>query len=289
MHVVDAHTHIFSDEMIRRRSRLCETERWFGLLYSNPKARMSAAEELVESMREAKIDHTVACAFPWNDEGLCREHNAYLAEIGRRYSRKISWLGIVAPRPGSDPISEIADIFADGAVGLGELNADAQNFDLNNGKSIDEVAVACVEHGKPLLLHASEPLGHSYPGKGTATPDKLVRFLERNPEVRLVAAHWGGGLPFYELMPEVKVIVRNVVYDTAASTYLYDFRIFRVVLDIVGPRRLLFASDFPLLDQGTFQKKCETVEWASIDEQEHVMGLNAAFAFSIDLEALKAP
>jgi predicted TIM-barrel fold metal-dependent hydrolase len=67
------------------------------------------------------------------------------------------------------------------------------------------------------------------------------------------------------------------------------FRIFRVVLDIVGPRRLLFASDFPLLDQGTFQKKCETVEWASIDEQEHVMGLNAAFAFSIDLEALKAP
>jgi predicted TIM-barrel fold metal-dependent hydrolase len=104
------------------------------------------------------------------------------------------------------------------------------------------------------MMHASEPVGHSYPGKGTATPERLLGFVAAYPELRFVLAHWGGGLPFYELMPEVAASLRQVAYDSAASTYLYRFGVFRAVLDIVGPERVLFASDYPVLKQGSYLK-----------------------------------
>ena len=65
-------------------------------------------------------------------------------------------------------------------------------------------------------------------------------------------AHWGGGLPFYELMPEIATIARNVWYDSAASTYLYDFAIFARVAPIVGPGRILWGTDYPLLRHPPF-------------------------------------
>ena len=40
----------------------------------------------------------------------------------------------------------------------------------------------------------------------------------------IIAAHWGGGLPFYALMPEVRDALQNVWFDTAAGHLLYDRR-----------------------------------------------------------------
>jgi predicted TIM-barrel fold metal-dependent hydrolase len=107
----------------------------------------------------------------------------------------------------------------------------------------------------PFLLHSSEPVGHHYPGKGTATPEKLLAFFAAYPELRVVAAHWGGGLPFYELMPEVEALCRNVVYDTAASTYLYRWDVFPAVEQVIGAGKILFGTDYPLLKQKPFLRK----------------------------------
>jgi predicted TIM-barrel fold metal-dependent hydrolase len=65
--------------------------------------------------------------------------------------------------------------------------------------------------------------------------------------VTVILAHWGGGFFFYELMPEVARITRNVYYDTAASPFLYRPRVYSTALHIVGPDRILWGSDFPLL------------------------------------------
>jgi predicted TIM-barrel fold metal-dependent hydrolase len=99
-----------------------------------------------------------------------------------------------------------------------------------------------------------------------------VRFLERFPEIVVVAAHWGGGLPFYELMPEVAAVTRNLVYDSAASTYLYRFSVFRVAVDLVGVERVLFASDFPVLKQGRFLERVRRE--SGLTEQELVLVLS---------------
>ena len=50
----------------------------------------------------------------------------------------------------------------------------------------------------------------------------------------VIAAHWGGGLPFYALMPEVREALENVYFDTAASHLLYDATVYRRVIELVG-------------------------------------------------------
>lgn len=131
------------------------------------------------------------------------------------------------------------------------------------------------------MLHTTEPVGHVYPGKGTATPDRLVTFLEAFPELRVVAAHWGGGLPFYELMPEVARVASRVVYDSAASTYLYRFEVFRTVLDLIGPDRVMFASDYPVLRQDRFLRRVEQTPWRDQDERYRVLGETARLTYRI--------
>jgi predicted TIM-barrel fold metal-dependent hydrolase len=93
-------------------------------------------------------------------------------------------------------------------------------------------------------------------------------------------AHWGGGLPFYELMPEVATLTANAVYDSAASTYLYRFEVFRTVLDIVGPRRAIFASDYPVLRQDRFLRRVLAAGLGP-DELEPVLAGNARRVYGL--------
>ena len=98
-----------------------------------------------------------------------------------------------------------------------------------------------------LTTHASEPVGHLYQGKGDTRPEILYEFISEYPQASIICAHWGGGLPFYGLMPEVKTQLSNTYFDSAASPYLYDNKIFETIVNILGSEHCLFGSDFPLI------------------------------------------
>lgn len=252
--VIDAHVHAFPDEIIASRTTLVERDRWFAHLYVNPAARLSNADDLLASMAVAGVDHAVMCGFPWSDPGLCRTNNDWMATVSDAGGGRLSWLGIVVPQHPS-AADEAERCFALGAVGIGELNADGQGFDLTSTGQLRPLVNTCVAAERPVLLHATEPVGREYPGKGTATPNRLLRFLANHPGLDVILAHWGGGLPFYELMPEVTALCRRVRYDTAASPYLYRHDILRVVTNLVGADRILWGSDFPVLGQQRFLRR----------------------------------
>jgi hypothetical protein len=230
-------------------------------------------------MEIAGVDCSLVCGFPWIDPGLCREHNDYLLDVAARYPERICAVTVVSPsRPGA--AAEAERTLQAGAVGIGELNADAQDFSLTEPATLGPLVEVCMAFGKPILLHSSEPVGHLYPGKGTATPDQLQTFLVNFPDVKLVAAHWGGGLPFYELMPEIAALTKNVVYDTAASTYLYTARVFRTVVDLVGAERVLMGTDFALLRQDRFIRRLLRQN-VSEDERDLVLSRNAERVYNL--------
>ncbi len=269
--VVDAHTHAFTPEVVRGRANYIGRDLWFEHLYADPRALLITGDHLRQSMDDASIAQSVVCGFPWHDLGICREHNDYLASLCASNAGRLSWLGTVPLGGGVAAATEATRCFELGASGLGELNADAQRFDLTNSETLAPVTHVCIERGRPLMLHATEPVGHRYPGKGTATPDRLVAFLQAFPNLSVVLAHWGGGLPFYELMPEVATLASRVTYDTAASTYLYRPAVFRAVLDILGPDRVMWGSDFPVLRQDRFLRGTSTLPLTP-DEAEPLFG-----------------
>jgi len=127
-----------------------------------------------------------------------------------------------------------------------------QLIDLGDTAVMEPFVEVLVKHKLILLTHSSEPIGHQYPGKGSVTPEILYYLIRSFPELTIVCAHWGGGLPFYALMPEVKKAMGNVFFDTAASPYLYHPQVYHQVSQLVGSDRILFGSDYPLLAQSRF-------------------------------------
>jgi predicted TIM-barrel fold metal-dependent hydrolase len=278
--IVDCHVHVFPHEIVGNRATYLARDGWFSTLYENPRASLIACEALIEAMDAAGVRRAVLCGFPWADPGLCRDHNDYLHAVAAQYPDRLCWLGIVVPCE-SGVVAETRRCFELGAVGIGELNADAQGFDWRDGDCLASFVDVCLAFQKPLLLHASEAVGHRYPGKGTATPDKLLEFVRAFPTLSIIAAHWGGGLPFHELMPEIAMATRNVVYDCSASTYLYRPQVFRSVLDIVGPDRVLFGSDYPVLRMDRFVRRVLALAWRDDEERARVMGGNTRRMFGL--------
>ena len=77
---------------------------------------------------------------------------------------------------------------------------------------------------------------------------------EQHPLLRLILAHWGGGLPFFENNERLKKRLRNVYYDTSASPLLYAPTVFRQVIEAVGIDKIIFGSDYPLKLFPQYQK-----------------------------------
>ncbi len=249
MPVVDFHTHVFPPWLRERRDEFLSRDRTFGLLYASPKARMATAEELVASMEVSDIDASVMAGIGWTDPDLARRCNDYLLESAARFpDRLIAFCG-ASPAWGEGAASEAERCARGGARGIGELHPDTQCFPLDSKEAMSPLMDSARALGLIVMTHTSEPVGHVYVGKGTATPGRTLALCQAFPQNTIVLAHWGGGLPFYALMPEVAESLGNAYFDTAASPFLYGPRVFRLGTELAGSGRVLFATDYPLLGQ----------------------------------------
>jgi predicted TIM-barrel fold metal-dependent hydrolase len=252
--IIDFHAHITAPEIIARRDEYLIRDAWFRDLYGDPKARLSSVEDLIAAMDRASVDQAVVFGFGWRDMDLCRRDNDYVMEAIDRYPERLFGFAIVNPATGVEAVREIERCAAGGLRGVGELMPDGQGYRLDDEKTMAPIVEVALDHELVVLTHCSEPVGHLYPGKGTVTPDEVIRFARLFPQVTLVCAHWGGGTIFYELMPEIAQVMRNVYYDTAASLYLYQDDIFSLAAKW-APGKVLFATDYPLILPERFVKR----------------------------------
>ena len=244
--VLDFHTHVFPADIVQARERYFAGEPWFEALYADPQSRLATAGDLAQAMERDSIAAAVALNFGWRDPGLCRATNGSILEALRPHRQIVPFCAVVPGDPGA--AQEIERCAALGFRGVGELNADGQGFDITDEWTLRPVIESCRAHSMVLLLHASEPVGHSYPGKGTTTPEKLAGLPALAQGVPIVLAHWGGGFLFHELMPEVNESAGSTYYDSAATPFLYSPQIYEIGAQLVGSR-VLFGSDFPLIPQ----------------------------------------
>jgi predicted TIM-barrel fold metal-dependent hydrolase len=272
--IVDAHTHVFPPGVAEDRERYLASDATFRELYADLKARLGSVEELLSSMDTAGIDASIALGFAWRDAEICRLHNDYSLESATAHPGRIIAFPNLPLAAGVEAIElEARRCVAAGARGFGELRPDNLGFDLA-GEDGACLARLAVELDVVLLFHVTEPVGHEYPGKHGLALDRFYAFLSAHPQVKVVGAHWGGGLPFYASMPEARALT-NVYFDTAASSLLYDDTVHRRVVDLVGPEKVLFGSDYPLLAQS---RSLRRIAEAGLDpdDRDLILGGNAA-------------
>lgn len=272
--IIDFHTHIVPPWIKERRGSYVGRDPLFDHLYSNPKAKLATAEELIASMDEEGIDVSVVLNLGWTSHDLCQQTNDYIMEAVARYPDRLVGFCAVQPKATEAAVAEIERCSSGGLRGVGELRPDVQGFGPGDEATMTPIIEAIQRHNMILLIHSSEPVGHQYAGKGEVTPDLLYKFICRFPQVPLVCAHWGGGLPFYALMPEVATALENVFFDTAATPFLYRPSIFKYVAEIAGLNKILFGTDYPLMPQSRVIQQLRSVEMGE-EAQSLILGGNA--------------
>jgi predicted TIM-barrel fold metal-dependent hydrolase len=279
--IIDFHTHIFPPWLRERRDEYIKVDPCFSLLYSQPKAKIATAEELIASMDEAGINTSVVLNAGWVSHELCVKTNDYILDSVSRYPARLVGFCAIQPRAGDAAIAELERCAEAGARGIGELRSDVQGFDLADNKIMKPIVNAALKHDLIFLTHSSEPVGHEYSGKGGITPDILYSFITAFPNLRLVCAHWGGGLPFYALMPEVTRALANVFFDTAATVFLYKPEIFEQVSLIIGSDKILFGTDYPLMHQNRVIAQIQSSQ-LSEEDRTRILATNAQKLLYLD-------
>lgn len=275
--IVDSHVHILPDRVRQDVAGVAGVEPWFGACHARGE-RVASAETLLATMDRDGVDVAVCFAWPFADPALCREANDYVAAAARRHRGRLLGFGVVQPLDPGAP-AEVRRCARLGLRGIGEMNADAQGWSLAGGDA-DAAVAASIAAMLPWTLHCSEPVGHAYPGKGTATPDLVMDFARRHPDLTLICAHLGGGLPLLAPIPEVRDVVARLHFDTAAQPFVYSAEVFSTLVALIGAGGLLLGSDHPLLDVPRYAR---ALSESGIDaaSREAVMGGNAARLFGL--------
>jgi predicted TIM-barrel fold metal-dependent hydrolase len=273
--IIDFHTHVFPSFFRDNRSDFFKDEHAFESIYRSPQARVAGASELLRNMDEEGVHRSVIFGFPWENEEHYRRHNDYVIESVQRHPDRL--IGFCSFSPLSvGGAREVERCLQSGLSGVGELAVYGHGLSSRVTEGLEDVMALCARFEVPLLLHTNEPVGHIYAGKTPITLRQIERFLKAYPSNRIVLAHWGGGLFFYALMKrEVRELLKNVWFDTAASPYLYAPDIYRVAGEIIGFEKVLFGTDYPLLQSHRYIREMAS-SGLSAHSIEQIMGLNAA-------------
>ncbi|MFO7713721.1 amidohydrolase family protein [Desulfosarcina sp.] len=273
--IIDFHVHTFPARIREHRDRFFGAEPEFKLLYESSKSKLVAASEIIDMMDDQGVDLSVVFGFPWRTPDTCRRNNDYVIEAANRYPQRLRGLCCVDSL-NPDAVEEVQRCLDAGLSGVGELAFYGCGIDGECQLSLDPIMALCRQRDVPVLLHTNEEVGHLYPGKTPNTMIQIYETMARFPDNTVVLAHWGGGLFFYNLLKKaVKETLKNVYYDTAASPFLYDNRIYRYAKDLVGMEKVLLGTDYPLLKPQRYIQEM-TDAGLSPDDMAMVCGQNAA-------------
>jgi len=281
--IVDFHTHIFPKEVRENLDKYRKRDPLFRLIYGGERskmmgeskqAKMIGVEELITAMDASGVDKSVVCGFAWSDQGLCKDGNDYILECIERYPDRLIGFTCIQLKDRDRTVEEIERCVRLGAKGVGEIVTEAHGVAIDDKKIMGPIVEAAKGLNIPIMVHTNETVGHYYLGKAKTELKQYYNFVLSCPDMDIILAHWGGGLLFYELMPEVARACERVYYDTAASIFLYSSRIYPAAVRIIGADRILFGTDYPLIDQRRYLKQIED-SGLSKQDMDKINGENA--------------
>ncbi len=272
--IIDFHTHLFPKNIRQNREKYFPGEPAFQLLYQSPKAKLARADNLIAIMDDQGVDKAVIFGFPWRNPSTFKYHNDYIIKAVERYPKRFIGFGCFDPFS-EEALKETERCSEGGLKGIGELAFYQSGIDKAALEQLEPIMAVCQAKDLPVLIHTNEPIGHQYPGKTPNTLYQIYRMVGRFPKNKIILAHWGGGLFFFNLLKkEVKETLKNVYFDTAASPFLYDKAVYQIAKLTIGIDKILLGSDFPLLKPARYFKE---VNNCGLDEDDihRICGLNS--------------
>lgn len=227
MQITDIHAHIFPDKLADRAAQS------IGDFYGAPIYCSASVDRLLREQTAAGISRCVvssSAVTPHQVFGI----NDFISAAAAAHPE---FIGFGSIYPGMDGFEDELDrMLSLGLRGL-KIHPDFQKLPIDAPSGI-ETYRAIARRNLPVLFH----MGDSR--YDFSTPQRLLNLLRQVPDLRVIAAHFGGWqaweLSYANPLPE------NVLYDTSSTTPMISHDFVLRMLDRFGPDRFLFGSDFPM-------------------------------------------
>jgi hypothetical protein len=271
--VVDAHVHLFPDEMFASIRGWFDRHGW-------PIRYRLTAEETASFLLSRGVIRVVALSYT-HRPGLARELNRFMARAGERDPRIIALATVHPGEPGAKGILEEA--FRAGLRGV-KLHAHVQCVSVD-GPAVREVAAVCEEHGRPLVFHAGrEPRSPAYgcnPHE-LCGASKVERLLQAHPGLKLCVPHLG--MDEYEEHRRLLESYDHLWLDTTMTQADYFPGPAPPPLASFRPDRVLYGTDFPNLPYA-WDRELRRLAACGLGERDlaRVLGENALSLFGADV------
>lgn len=231
--VIDIHTHAFPDFLAPRAIEQLEA-----MSYGEKAHLDGTSSDLLRSMDRAGIEIAVICSIATTPKQV-RNITEWSREVA---SERILPFPSIHP-DFADFREEIARIKDIGMKGI-KMHPQYQGFEIDEDRVLPIYEVLAA-HDLILTLHAGFDI--SFPTDPSASPDKTARVIERFPELRIVACHFGG----WRQWDEVKQYLagKNLFFETSYTIGdLPDEKVLELIR-LHGEDRILFGTDSPWKDQ----------------------------------------
>ena len=271
-------------------------------------------ERKIQAMDEAGIDVSLISINMPGPECLdtelgvkaARWCNDYLAEVCQQYPGRFAGIA-------SLPLQDVPAAIAEMDHAIDELDSrGVMLFSHIGGRPVDTLALEpfyaqAERRNLPLVIHPTVPTWGSaikdyamipMIGLMMDTSIAMLRLilsgiLERHPGLQIVHPHAGGVLPYLmgRVQEQTQVKRRGCEHITQSPQEIYR-RIYldtvspsplalRYAYDFAGADRLLFGSDHPWVNIGTFIELIAGLDIPEVDKAK-IMGLNACKLFGIE-------
>jgi predicted TIM-barrel fold metal-dependent hydrolase len=286
---IDSHVHYTPPSMKENLEAYAEKEPYWGLLVkpdpiNHTQQGWATPEQMIADMDRAGLDKIVLLGEAQTRHENCVERNDIGLELVKRWPDRIIAFAVVQPLAGQKAIDELKRCIDGGMLGMGEMGHYSGMYRFSDPDFL-RVIEACIRLNIPVNLHSNEEVGHFYLGKSIIPLRHYYWLICRYPELKLIMAHWGGGILFYEIMPEVRRSLKNVYYDSAGGPLIFPTEaIFRAALNLIDHKKILYGSDYPLLicpkkQHGPdFNPFIDEIDALGLDKGVHddIMGNNCA-------------
>jgi hypothetical protein len=266
MLIIDAHTHIFPDEIARQI--LATTARNFKIKTYG----CGTAADLISQMDQYEIRHAVVHMVSPTPASV-KETNSWLIRLKEERFIKFGTL-----HPGLKNFSEEIDRLKDHNINGVKLQPDVQAFTVDEKLVTYPLYEALAKKRMAVMFHVGgepQPAPHN-----RSKPHMIVQVAKDFPELKIIAAHLGG-LNMWDSVYQLLAGIENVFMETSLTYENIVPELAKKIIKKHGHNKIFFGTDYPFAPIGMSVKIAKAVPFLSENEKQDILGLNAQhFYFS---------
>jgi predicted TIM-barrel fold metal-dependent hydrolase len=265
MEIIDAHNHIWPEKIVYKAKECLEGCKFVKKLVTLP-----TVYNLLKVMDESGISKSIVssvASYPHQVVSI----NDWLFSI--KQNRLITFASI---HPFFDTFKEELKRIKDNAFGI-KLQPEFQNFYVDDEKTFP-LYEELQKLSLPILLHCGAEISASGEICSYSCPEKILRVIEKFPELKIIGAHMGGFLMWEESLE--KLAGKNIYFDTSDSIRVMKRELLEQFFVKHGFDKIIYGSDFPIQDpkeEITFIKNLNISE----ENKQKILSLNIKELLSI--------